>query len=262
MSQASSAPNEPTPLHGMPLLLGTVSLDAGAVDVVKQMPNVYPFLKTRYREAFGDTEAQWVTASPYHRLDRSAAPWLGVCSTTRKDDPCGQARAYVAKSRGLGVMADMLTEGAGDMDANAFKERLQTLNMSLGFGADWDGVGMTLTTLTENRDAAFEMARLALMQPNSYIVNTARGDIIDEDALIQALRAGKIAGAGLDVFENEPAVNPKLVKLANEGKVVLLPHTGSATIEGRIDMGEKVIINIRTYFDGHRPPNRVLPNRN
>ncbi len=104
--------------------------------------------------------------------------------------------------------------------------------------------------------------RLALLQPTSYVVNTARGEIIDEDALVQALRAGKIAGAGLDVFENEPAVNPKLVKLANEGKVVLLPHTGSATIEGRIEMGDKVIINIRTYFDGHRPPNRVLPNRN
>jgi glyoxylate reductase len=103
--------------------------------------------------------------------------------------------------------------------------------------------------------------RLALLQPTSYIVNTARGDIIDEDALIQCLRDGKIAGAGLDVFEKEPAVNPKLVKLANEGKVVLLPHTGSATIEGRIDMGDKVIINIRTYFDGHRPPNRVLPSR-
>lgn len=103
--------------------------------------------------------------------------------------------------------------------------------------------------------------RLALLQPTSYIVNTARGDIIDEDALIQCLRNGRIAGAGLDVFEKEPAVNPKLVKLANEGKVVLLPHTGSATIEGRIDMGDKVIINIRTYFDGHRPPNRVLPSR-
>lgn len=103
--------------------------------------------------------------------------------------------------------------------------------------------------------------RLALMQPTSYIVNTARGDIIDESALIQCLREGKIAGAGLDVFENEPAINPKLVKLASEGKVVLLPHTGSATIEGRIDMGDKVIINIRTFFDGHRPPNRVLPGR-
>lgn len=104
--------------------------------------------------------------------------------------------------------------------------------------------------------------RLALMQPTSYIVNTARGDIIDEAAMIQCLREGKIAGAGLDVYENEPAVNPKLIKLAKEGKVVLLPHMGSATIEGRIDMGDKVIINIRTLFDGHRPPNRVLPGRN
>ncbi len=103
--------------------------------------------------------------------------------------------------------------------------------------------------------------RLALMQPTSYIVNTARGDIIDEAALIQCLRDGRIAGAGLDVFENEPAVNAKLVKLAEQGKVVLLPHMGSATMEGRIDMGDKVIINIRTFFDGHRPPNRVLPGR-
>ncbi|SMD17334.1 D-glycerate dehydrogenase [Rhizobium sp. RU36D] len=103
--------------------------------------------------------------------------------------------------------------------------------------------------------------RLALMQPTSYIVNTARGGIIDEAALIQCLREGKIAGAGLDVFENEPLVNPKFLKLSKEGKVVLLPHMSSATIEGRIDMGDKVIINIRTYFDGHRPPNRVLPGR-
>lgn len=103
--------------------------------------------------------------------------------------------------------------------------------------------------------------RLALLQPTSYIVNTARGDVIDETALIKILREGKIAGAGLDVFENEPAVNPKLVKLANEGKVVILPHMSSATLEGRIDMGDKVIINIRAFIDGHRPPNRVLPFR-
>ncbi|MCF6369177.1 2-hydroxyacid dehydrogenase [Rhizobium halophilum] len=103
--------------------------------------------------------------------------------------------------------------------------------------------------------------RLALMQPSAIIVNTARGDIIDEAAMIQLLRDGKIAGAGLDVYQNEPAINPKLVKLADQGRVVLLPHMGSATIEGRIDMGDKVIINIRTFFDGHRPPNRVLPGR-
>ena len=103
--------------------------------------------------------------------------------------------------------------------------------------------------------------RLALMQPTSYIVNTARGGVIDETALIKCIREGKIAGAGLDVFENEPVVGPKLLKLAHENKVVLLPHMSSATIESRIDMGEKVIINIRTYFDGHRPPDRVLPGR-
>ncbi|MCP4318651.1 MAG: D-glycerate dehydrogenase [Hyphomicrobiales bacterium] len=101
--------------------------------------------------------------------------------------------------------------------------------------------------------------RLGLLRPEAFIVNTARGGIIDEGALIKNLQEGKIAGAGLDVFEHEPAVNPKLVKLAEQGKVVILPHMGSATIEGRIDMGEKVIINIRTLFDGHRPPDRVLP---
>jgi glyoxylate reductase len=101
--------------------------------------------------------------------------------------------------------------------------------------------------------------RLKLIRPEAYIVNTARGEVIDENALTRMIEAGEIAGAGLDVFEHEPAVNPKLVKLARTGKVVLLPHMGSATIEGRIDMGDKVIINIRTFMDGHRPPDRVLP---
>jgi glyoxylate reductase len=101
--------------------------------------------------------------------------------------------------------------------------------------------------------------RLKLIRPDAYVVNTARGEVIDENALTRMIEAGDIAGAGLDVFEHEPAVNPKLVKLARAGKVVLLPHMGSATIEGRIDMGDKVIINIRTFMDGHRPPDRVLP---
>jgi glyoxylate reductase len=101
--------------------------------------------------------------------------------------------------------------------------------------------------------------RLKLMRPEAYIVNTARGEVIDENALVRLLDTGGIAGAGLDVFEHEPAVNPKLVKLAKAGKVVLLPHMGSATLEGRIDMGEKVIVNIRTWMDGHKPPDRVLP---
>jgi glyoxylate reductase len=96
--------------------------------------------------------------------------------------------------------------------------------------------------------------RLKLMKPTAYIVNTARGEVIDENALARMVEASEIAGAGLDVFENEPAINPKLLK---NNKVVVLPHLGSATIEGRLDMGEKVIINIRTFLDGHNPPDRV-----
>ena len=98
--------------------------------------------------------------------------------------------------------------------------------------------------------------RLALMKPTAYVVNTARGEVIDENALTRMLVRGELAGAGLDVFEKEPAVNPRLLGLPN---VVLLPHMGSATEEGRLEMGEKVIINIKTFADGHRPPDQVLP---
>ncbi len=98
--------------------------------------------------------------------------------------------------------------------------------------------------------------RLKLLRSEAFVVNTARGEVIDENALARMLDAGDLAGAGLDVFEHEPAVNPKL---ARSSRVVLLPHMGSATVEGRIDMGERVIINIKTFQDGHRPPDRVLP---
>jgi glyoxylate reductase len=101
--------------------------------------------------------------------------------------------------------------------------------------------------------------RLKLLRPDAFVVNTARGEVIDEDTLIKLIEAGDIGGAGLDVYEHEPAVNPKLVRLAKAGKVALLPHMGSATIEGRVEMGEKVIINIRTFLDNHKPPDRVLP---
>ena len=103
--------------------------------------------------------------------------------------------------------------------------------------------------------------RLALMRREAYIVNAARGEIIDETALIDALEGGVIAGAALDVFEKEPAVSPRMRKLSKMGKLVMLPHMGSATVEGRAEMGDKVIINIRALFDGHRPPDRVLPGR-
>ena len=98
--------------------------------------------------------------------------------------------------------------------------------------------------------------RLKLMKPAAVIVNTSRGEVIDENALTRGLRAGEIAGAGLDVYEHGNEINPRLRALPN---VVLLPHMGSATLEGRIEMGEKVIINIKTFADGHRPPDLVVP---
>jgi glyoxylate reductase len=98
--------------------------------------------------------------------------------------------------------------------------------------------------------------RLRLLKPTAYVVNTARGEVIDEDTLAEMIEEGHIAGAGLDVYEHEPTINPKLANLAN---VVLLPHMASATLEGRVEMGEKVIVNVKTYADGHKPPDRVIP---
>lgn len=98
--------------------------------------------------------------------------------------------------------------------------------------------------------------RLKMLKPTAVVVNTSRGEVIDENALTRMLRAGEIAGAGLDVFEHGHEINPRLRQLPN---VVLLPHMGSATVEGRIEMGEKVIFNIRTFADGHRPPDLIVP---
>ena len=98
--------------------------------------------------------------------------------------------------------------------------------------------------------------RLKLMKPSAYVVNTSRGEVIDENALTRMLRSGELAGAGLDVYEHGHNVNPRLLELPN---VLLLPHMGSATVEGRLEMGEKVIVNIKTFADGHRPPDQVVP---
>ena len=97
--------------------------------------------------------------------------------------------------------------------------------------------------------------RLALMKSHAYLVNTSRGEVVDECALTEMLREGRLAGAALDVFEHEPEINPNLRALEN---ALLLPHMGSATLEARVDMGEKVLVNIRTFVDGHRPPDRVI----
>ncbi len=97
--------------------------------------------------------------------------------------------------------------------------------------------------------------RLKLMKPTAYLVNTARGEVVDENALTRMLRAGELAGAGLDVYEHGHEVNPRLRELPN---VVLLPHMGSATVEGRIEMGERMILNARTFANGHRPSDLIL----
>ncbi len=129
----------------------------------------------------------------------------------------------------------------------------------------WDNLDEMLTRmdfvsvncpLTEETHHLLNRDRLKKLQPHAVLINTARGEIIDEHALADLIEVGRIAGAGLDVFEQEPTINPKLLELDN---VVLLPHMGSATIEARVAMGEKVLINIRAFVDGHKAPDRVLP---
>ena len=109
--------------------------------------------------------------------------------------------------------------------------------------------------LTADTDKIINADRIAHMKPNAYVINSSRGELIDEDALIAALQSGRIAGAGLDVYTHEPAVDSRFLSIAN---AVLLPHLGSATVEGREASGERVITNIRVWADGHRPPDQVL----
>ena len=109
--------------------------------------------------------------------------------------------------------------------------------------------------LTAETDKLISAARIAAMKSDAYLINTSRGELVDEDALIEALQANRIAGAGLDVYTHEPAVDARLLELSN---VVLLPHLGSATVEGREASGERVIANIRIWADGHRPPDQIL----
>ncbi len=109
--------------------------------------------------------------------------------------------------------------------------------------------------LTDATASIIDAGRLAMMKSDCYLINTSRGGLVDEPALIAALRAGQIAGAGLDVYAEEPKLDKAMIELPN---VVALPHMGSGTIEGRTAAGEKVIANIRVWADGHRPPNQIL----
>jgi len=197
---------------------------------------------------------KWAGWSPTWMLGRRI--WgkrLGIVGMGR----IGTAVARRAKAFGLSIHYHNRHRVAPQIEEQLEATYWESLDQMLA-RMDFISVNCPSTPATYHLLSA---RRLALIQPTAWLVNTARGGIIDEDALVKLLQDGRIAGAGLDVYEHEPAVNPKLIKLAQKGRVVLLPHMGSATIEGRIDMGEKVIINIRTFFDGHRPPDRVLPGR-
>jgi glyoxylate reductase len=190
----------------------------------------------------------WTGWSPTFMLGhRIWGKRLGIIGMGR----IGQAVARRAKAFGMSIHYHNRKRVHPDIEAELEATWWESLDQML---ARMDVV----TIHSPHTPATFHLLsarRLKLMQPTAYLINTSRGEIVDENALTRMLGRHELAGAGLDVFEHEPAVNPKLLELDN---VVLLPHLGSATIEGRIDMGEKVLINIKTFADGHNPPDRVL----
>ena len=192
---------------------------------------------------------QWVGWSPTWMLGhRIWGKRLGIIGMGR----IGQAVASRAKAFGLQIHYHNRRRVAEDIEQELEATYWESLDQMLA-RMDIISVNCPHTPATYHLLSA---RRLKLIKPTAYLVNTARGEVIDENELARLIEAGAIAGAGLDVFEHEPAVNPKL--LASD-RVVALPHMGSSTIEGRIDMGEKVIINIMTFLDGHAPPDRVHP---
>ena len=197
-------------------------------------------------------DGEWTGWSPTWMLGRRiTGKRLGIVGMGR----IGQALARRAKAFGLSIHYHNRRHVPPKIEAELEATYWESLDQMLA-RMDIVSVNCPHTPATYHLLSA---RRLKLMKADAILVNTARGEIIDEGALTKLIEAGAIAGAGLDVFEEEPAVNPRLVRLAKQGKVVLLPHMGSATHEGRVAMGEKVIVNIRAFVDGHKPPDRVLP---
>jgi glyoxylate reductase len=197
-------------------------------------------------------DAEWGGWSPTWMLGhRMSGKRLGIIGMGR----IGSAVAKRAKAFGLQIHYHNRRKVAADLDEELEATYWESLDQMLA-RMNIVSVNCPHTPATYHLLSA---RRLKLLKPDAYIVNTARGHVIDEGALARMIEAGELGGAGLDVFEEEPAINPKLLKLARNHKVVLLPHMASSTIEGRVDMGEKVIVNIKTFMDGHRPPDRVLP---
>jgi glyoxylate reductase len=192
---------------------------------------------------------EWQGWSPTWMLGhRIYGKRLGIVGMGR----IGQAVARRAKAFGLQIHYHNRRRVASDVEKSLEATYWDSLDPMLA-RMDIISINCPHTPATYHLLSA---RRLALLKPSAYVVNTARGEVIDENALARMIDNNELAGAGLDVFEHEPAVNPKLLR--NE-KVVVLPHMGSATLEGRVDMGEKVIVNIKTFLDGHAPPDRVHP---
>lgn len=193
-------------------------------------------------------DGDWTGWSPTTLLGQCiGGKRLGIVGMGR----IGQAVAHRARAFGLEVVyhnRHRLTPAIENMCGARYEPDLERLF------ADADIISLHCPAGAETHHLV-NAARLATMKPTACIINTARGDLIDEEALIRALQDGRIAGAGLDVFAHEPAVDPRMIALPN---VITLPHVGSATVEGRTHAGEKVIANIRFWVDGHRPPDQVL----
>ena len=197
-------------------------------------------------------EGRWTGWSPTWMLGRRiTGKRVGIVGMGR----IGQALARRARAFGLSIHYHNRRRVAQQIEETLEATYWESLDQMLA-RMDFVSINCPHTPATYHLLSA---RRLKHLRPEAIVINTARGEVIDEDALTRMLEAGEIAGAGLDVFENAPAVSDKLIALANKGAVTLLPHMGSATYEGRNDMGEKVIINIKTFMDGHRPPDRVLP---
>jgi glyoxylate reductase len=196
-----------------------------------------------------DPKNHWAGWSPTWMLGhRIFGKRLGIVGMGR----IGQAVAQRAKAFGLQIHYHNRKRVAHDLEQALEATYWESLDQMLT-RMDIVSINCPHTPATYHLISA---RRLKLLKPSAYIVNTARGEVIDENELARLIEAGSIGGAGLDVFEHEPAINPKL--LASD-RVVALPHMSSATLEGRIDMGEKVIINIKAFLDGHAPPDKVHP---
>ena len=197
-------------------------------------------------------DGRWTGWSPTWMLGRRiTGKRLGIIGMGR----IGQALALRARAFGMSIHYHNRRRVAQQIEEALEATYWDSLDQMLA-RMDFISVNCPHTPATYHLLSA---RRLKHLRPEAIVINTARGEVIDEAALTRMLEAGEIASAGLDVFEHAPAVSEKLIALANAGKVTLLPHLGSATHEGRNDMGEKVIINIKTFMDGHRPPDRVLP---